>query len=552
MFKTIDKKLRLVRIRCSINLLLRHLGRVLAVAGIIAILAILTERLLAMTVIEPWSLWSFWTATLVLVLLLWMLKQPSRMQVSLLVDRRLKLRERLSTTLALAASEDPFAEAARQDALDVARRIKPQAHFPVRPSRCWLYATGAWALAILCMFVPQKDLFGARSKRDRQDKNARQVQVAEAEVKKAADPVKMAVKQLDNPELQEALGDLEQTQKGAKPDQLKRDAIRKLGGLSDRLKNMQNGTTLESVNLMQQMLKQLKGSTNPVSQQLRLAMAQGNFADAANILRQLQKQLAEGKLSSPQRQELSRELQNLAKQLQALAEKNQELEKELEKLGLDKKLANMDANQLKQALKKQGLANDKIQELLRKAAACRMACSRCSGMGQAMAACGAGAGLSGDELNSIMEQLDDLEALKQQLALTEASIEEIGRAMACLGAGMCQGMGYQGPWMEGYSRGAGGGTGGPGIGYGPRNTAENGQTANQKTRVQSKGGKGPVIASWYFKDSQVVGEARRDFSEVIQAARDIAAEAVSENEIPRKYEDAVKQYFTQLEESKGK
>ncbi|UCG48933.1 MAG: hypothetical protein JSU94_03950, partial [Phycisphaerales bacterium] len=376
--------------------------------------------------------------------------------------------------------------------------------------------------------------------------------VAEAAVKKAADPVKMAVKQLDDPELQEALADLDQMPKGAKPDQLKRDAIRKLGSLSDRLKNMQNGTTLESLNLMQQMLKQLKGSTNPVSQQLRLAMAQGNFADAANILRQLQKQLAEGKLSSRQRQELARELQNLAKQLQALAEKNQELEKELEKLGLDKKLAKMDADQLKQALQKQGLANDKIEELLRKAAACRMACSRCRGMGQAMAACGAGGGLSGDELSSIMEQLDDLEALSQQLALTEASIEEISRAMACLGEGMCQGMGYQGPWMEGYSRGAGGGTGGPGIGYGPRNTAEDGQTSTQKTRVQSKGGKGPVIASWYFKDSQVVGEARRDFSEVIQAARDSAAEAITENEIPRKYEDPVKKYFKGLEESKGK
>jgi len=43
----------------------------------------------------------------------------------------------------------------------------------------------------------------------------------------------------------------------------------------------------------------------------------------------------------------------------------------------------------------------------------------------------------------------------------------------------------------------------------------------------------------------------RDFTEVVQAARDGAAEAISENEIPRRYEDAIKAYFSQLEQSGG-
>ena len=59
-----------------------------------------------------------------------------------------------------------------------------------------------------------------------------------------------------------------------------------------------------------------------------------------------------------------------------------------------------------------------------------------------------------------------------------------------------------------------------------------------------------MIASWYFKGSQVKGEARRDFSEIMQAAKDGAAEAINDNEIPRKYEGAVKQYFGQLEEAR--
>jgi len=56
-----------------------------------------------------------------------------------------------------------------------------------------------------------------------------------------------------------------------------------------------------------------------------------------------------------------------------------------------------------------------------------------------------------------------------------------------------------------------------------------------------------VVASWYFRDTLVKGEARRSLAEVIQAGRTNAAEAVSDNQIPRRYEEAIKKYFNQLE-----
>jgi len=138
------------------------------------------------------------------------------------------------------------------------------------------------------------------------------------------------------------------------------------------------------------------------------------------------------------------------------------------------------------------------------------------------------------------------------MMLTQASLDEIRDAIACLGQGMCQGLGCQGPFREGLSNRYGCGTGSPGKGFGPRSTDEDGDTSTKKTRVKSDAKQGPIIASWYFKGSQVKGEAKRDFSEVIQSAGDGAAEAISENQIPRKYEDAVKKYFGQLEESGGK
>ena len=100
--------------------------------------------------------------------------------------------------------------------------------------------------------------------------------------------------------------------------------------------------------------------------------------------------------------------------------------------------------------------------------------------------------------------------------------------------------------------GYGQGSGGPGRGFGARGMDGSGQTATQKTRVKSEGQDGPIIASWYFKGTQIKGKSQRDFSQVVQAARDSAAESIRENEIPRKYEEAVKSYFGQLEAPRGR
>jgi hypothetical protein len=295
----------------------------------------------------------------------------------------------------------------------------------------------------------------------------------------------------------------------------------------------------------------LRGSSDVFSQKLRLALAKGQFAQASNLMSELQKELAKGNLSPEQQKALTGQLQDLAKRLQELAQKNEEFEKELEKLGLNKELAKLSEQQLRQKLQQQGLAPENIEEILRKASAFRSAASMCAGLGNAIAACGAGSGqLSGDELAAAAGQLDEFDALQQQLMLTQASLDEISRAIAALGEGMGEGLGGQAPFLAGLSDRYGPGTGGPGTGYGPRGTAAD-DTSTQRTRLKNKPGQGPVIASWYFQESQIKGEAKRDFTEVVQAARDGAAEAISENEIPRKYEEAIKKYFGRLEQSGG-
>jgi hypothetical protein len=468
------------------------------------------------------------------VLLFWLLKQPSRMSVSLLLDDRLRLHERFSTTLALAGSQDPFAAAARAEAYETARRIDPRTHFPIKLSRWWMYGAGTWVIVVvLVLFMPQKDLLGFLRKQKQQEERTKQVELAKSDVEKKAGQVKSTLEQLGRPDLADDLAALDQIPQAAKPTEIKREAIRRLSDLSDKVKQLKNSTEFESVKLMEQMLRQLRGSPDAFSQKLRMTLAQGNFSQASKLLQQMQKELTEGKLSDEQRKALNEQLQELAKQIKALAAKNEELEKELEKLGLEKSLSKMDEKQLRQALQNKGLSADKIEQLLQKAAACSMACGKCAGLGEAMGACGSGAGgLSGDDLASVMDQLDALETMKQQVMLTQAALDQIMQACAGLGQGMCEGLG--------------------GIGYGERATDKDGQTSTKTTKVQNDPRQGPVVASWYVKGTQIKGEAKRDFTQVIQAARDNAAEAISENQVPRKYEEAVKKYFGELEQSDNK
>jgi len=545
MLEAFEKNIRSVWVRCSINLLLRYAGRVLTAAGSVAVLVVLAERLLALSLIRYNTLLSFWIVAIAAIVLLWLFRQPSRMQVSLLLDDRLGLYERFSTTLAMAKSDDPFADAARREARRTAHRVNLKGHFPIRPPRCWIYAVSTWLIAIALIFVlPQKDLLGLLSRNRREQEQAQKLEKARVEVKKAADPIKAAVKQLENPELEEALSELEQATKDVKPQDIKREAIRKLGNLSEKIKNMESTVQMAAVKMLKQSFKQLRGSTDLLSQKLRLALAKGNFAQASELLKQLQKDIAQGKLSEQQQKALAGQLQNLGKELQKLAEKNAELEKELEKLGLDKSLAGLDQDQLREALEKQGLSGEQIEKLMKKAAASQLAMSQCAGLGSAMAAYGGGGdGTFTDGLGSVTDQLDQFESLSQQMMLMEYSLAEINNAIAGLGEGM-QGMGL-------YSIGDGGGVG-PGIGTQPGDhylSDPLAQSATKKSRATSKVGEGPVIASWYFQGAQIKGEAQREFTEVIQAARDSAAEAISENQIPRRYEESIKSYFGRLEES---
>ncbi len=542
-------KLHSVRIRCYLNVFLEQTAQVLIAGGGVFAAAILVERLLALNILNRWMPWVVLVAAVLGILLLCVLKRFDLMQAALLIDERLSLHERYSTFLALRDSNDPFISAARTEIKEKISGLDVCRHFPIQPSRRWLYGMGIW-LIVGCMFwyLPQKDLLGLLDKRQEETQRDQEWQQVKTDIRRSTQAVTLAVKQLGDSSLNKELNQLAKIPVGEKPEIIKRQAIRQLGELSDKIKAIQKDIRLESFQQTQQKLKQLRSTPDAFSPKFDKALAKGNFAEAAKLLREFQDQIEKSKLSEPERKDLTRQIQNLAKQLQKQAQQKQELEQELQKQGLDKRWAQSDEKQLRQALEKQGLSREKIEQILKLASACRMSSHQCSTLSEAMAACGTGSnGLSASELEEVINELSELESLKEQLKMTEASLKEIEGAIACLGEGMCGGIGVQGEFAEGESEKFGLGSGAPGHGYGPRGIDPEGETVTEHTKVPNESRPGPVIASWYFKGDQIKGEAQRDFSEIIQIASSEAAEAISENEIPHKYESSVKTYFDQLE-----
>lgn len=545
-----DQKLKAVRMRYGINILLEQAGLALAGAGLAAALAVLIERLLAIGLVNRWTMLGLLGLVLVVTATLWILRRPTPMQAALMIDERLALRERFSTALVLSKSNDPFAVAASEEAHSAANRVSLRGQFPIQLSRRWYYTSGAWLLAgAILAFMPGMDLLGNTVHKKQDQQQVASLQKARTDVQLATSQVKTAVDKL-SPDLAADLAKVgDMSNPGEKPAEVRRNAIQKLTDLADKVKQMQAGEKMESTKATQDMMRGLRALPEGPMKDISRAMAKGDFTKAASEMRELQRQLSEGKLTEEQKKQLAKQLEQLSQQMQGLANQQKQLEDALQKAGLDKALAKATPEQMKEAMQKQGLSQEQMDSLMQKAAACKSASSACKNLASAMASAGAGGKdgqLSAEELDGLAEQLDKLELDKQQLDMAAATLAQISQAVACLGQGQGQGQGMQGPWQPGDPAGrSGSGTGAPGQGYGPRDSDDSGETANVAKKVKSDGQGGPTIASWYIKGEHVKGEARRELSDVIQAAKD-SADAVSENDIPRKYEGPVKKYFGDL------
>lgn len=493
------------------------------------------------------------------------------------VDRRTGLRESMSTSVALAGHDDPWSRAVREDAAARVGRVVLRDSIPIRATSKGHGPLIAAVLLAAVWFVPTWDVTGLFEEKQIAQQEAEQLELVKAEVKAQDDELKKALAKagvdfVDEPTEADELAAEGQPKKA---EDIRRQAIRKLTKVTDKLDEAVNGEQAKKVEAMQQKLRQLKQPGQGPLTEFSRSLARGNFAQAKQQLEQLAQQVQSGEMSESERKQAGEQLANLAKQLEQLAEQKAELEQQLQNAGMTAEQAKQAARDpsalekmlqdmpgipapqqmaMRQAAQAQQKASESMQSMASAAQQMAQACEQGGQQGQS--------GESGQQMaqgaQQMSGQLGSAEMAAQEAAAAQAAmqmaqqqLQQMGESMceggACAGSGQKPGEGKIGQFREGSSMAQGNGSGGPGRGNGvsPDEFAEDFILKNEKANVNTTGG--PIIGSTVVYGAQVRGESVAQFSDAVGASVVEAAEAIETMTVPREYQDAVRHYFGRLE-----
>ena len=293
----------------------------------------------------------------------------------------------------------------------------------------------------------------------------------------------------------------------------------------------------DQVNRQLQQLKEM-GQNGPADQ-FSKELAKGDFKNAAERLKELQQKLEKGQLTQAEKKALQEQLAEMTKKLKEVAnmeERKKQLDQALKNGGLSKEQYEREMEKLKQQSK--GLKQ--LEQLAGKLGQAQEALKKGDTKQAAEAL-----GMSQQQLAQMAKQLDEMEALDNAMAdVTNAKNGMSEDAMNQLGQ-MMDGMGT----LDGMRRGFGQGLG-RGRGQGDRPEAAD-ETATYSTRVQQQIRKGKAVLQGFTQPSKTVkGESVIDIQGEIEAATASAADALSNQKIPKNVEKHIRAYYDQI--NKGK
>ena len=489
------------------------------------------------------------------------------------VDEGADLRESLSTAMHVQADQGPWARNIVEQAQRQAVGVNVARAVPITTPRRWpAVLIAAFAFLIAWISPIKADLLGKSAEREVAKKTEEKAHQVKAESDKAINKIKEELAKLD-PGMKKESGEEKKLEgekaKPLSPEQIQRAAIKEMTSLKEKAEQIREGVKAKTAETLADKLRDLKPGMGPMDK-MASAMGQGDFAKAKEELQEMSKALANGEMSAEQKAALEKQLESMAKQLDKMAADKKELENKLAAAGLDPKLAS-NAEAMKKALEK--MSPEQKQALENASRACQNASSQCESMSSAMSQMAQAMQKSGQEgqqqqadaAQAMSDQLSKAEMAQAELDAAEAALSECNKELAgmCDKAGDCEGSsGKMGecegenpgtkPFSEGENEGQGAGRGGPGISSGggdPGEAAAQEKWAKRKSR--SPMGNGPMIGSMMIQGEQVKGESKAQFKEVVEAANKQAADQVTNNVVPREYQEIVKGYFGDLAKKAG-
>jgi hypothetical protein len=466
---------------------------------------------------------------------------PSRLDAAVAVDRAYKLSERVSTALTLPADlrESPAGRALIADAVRKLEQLDVTSAFgPRLPRRAWVMAIPA-TLAVSMLFVPAWVTTKVQAKTTTKLDPEAIAKKTEALTKKISSQ-RQAIDKEKFPEAEKLLAQIEKKSEelGKAPPSQKDKLLVEMNKLSDALKDRQK--QLGSPEQVSKQLQQLKemGEKGPADQ-LAKELARGDFKKAAEQIKSLQEKLKSDKLTPNEKKALKEQLGEMAKKLNDLAnmqERQKQLDDALKNGGLSKEQHQRETEKLKQQAKNL----QQLKDLAGKMGEAQKALQQGDTKKAAEAL-----GMTEKQVSDMAKQLDEMEALDGAMAdvmdakdgLNMDAMNQFGDGSGDMGG-------------NGNRRTRSNGGGGRGRGAGDRSEAAD-KTSLYTTKVQQQIGKGKAVFQGFTEPSKTVkGESKIDIQGELETATSGAADALSNQRIPKSVEKHVRSYYDQL--NKGK
>ena len=553
----LDRQVRRTQIRLWGNCWLRQVcWTATAVAASFAVVVFIS-RLFGLDWPLVWIGTGFAAGALVASLVWSLVGRPDRHVAAAALDEAAGLRERVSSGLYCTASVDPFEHAVLQDAQDVAGSVSVRQHIKLRFPTPAVYTTVALVVAVVMLLLPDGML--ERSEARERRELARRIERTRVEVKQRLEPIKRIAE--TNPALEDLKAELEKLEqepagKLTNPQDIRREAVKKIDKLSDALRQQRASARFDQVSETKRMLRRIRQQNQGATQKLSKALARGDFKGAREEVSQLQDMLATLKHTEDQEmvRQMQKQLKDLAGQLEKTAD-DKRLREKLERAGVKKEdiermlrnLTKKDLDQLKDRLKKSGLTQKQIDQLAKQLQSRKAACTACRQMSRAMSsaasACGRGdlEGAAGG-MQAAGDQLSELEQLEQELNQLESQLAQCqGAKDGLCGTGSCKGTKF-GAGMGRLGQGRGGlapEDGTSGFGY---------KIHRQKVHT----GKGRIIGQFLVDAEQLKGGVTSELVEVVAAEERDATDAINRDRIPRQYQKSVKEYFSYVQKALGR
>ncbi len=545
--------------RARRRLMLQAFGRVLSWTMFgcmtLALVALAVPKIWAFSIdLETWNLaWVIGSLVVgLLTAITWTLwRGPSITDAASEVDRRFALRERLSSSLMMAAV-DRDSEAGRAVIDDAERRASQLAigdQFQLQPARLGLLPLVPLAMLAILIFVPDatREDESAASASLAAKQEAQQVQKSAQLLKRKLQAARDQAKEKGLTDAEDLFNKLERKlDKITKKEKVDRkEAMIALNDLKETLQERRE--KLGSPDEMRKSLSNLSDMEKGPADRVAKSLQQGDFGEAQKAIKDLAQKMRDGKLSEEEKKQLQEQVKQMQEKIAEATKKHEQAKADLQRQidQAKREGRNADADKLQEKMNKLQQKQEQMDRMKQMAEGLGKA-SEAMQNGDSKAASEALENIA-DELGDMQEELDELEDLDEAL-------DELSQAKDQMRCKQCQGNGCQ--ECQGSGNGQGEGLGekpgdglGRGAGKGDRPEAED-DTNTYETQVRGKPQKGRGIIAGVAGGQNKKGITQESLQESIRGALSEESAPVENQALPRTEREHAQQYLDALRENR--